>query len=161
MALQGVLGNGSKFGYSITSPVSFVRVGQVMNYDKLLELVANVVDTTVHSTSNIMTGIPAMIPIPSFEFTVLADLDTATSPSHETLRQYSAGSGLSTAGTSLYFRFEAPTTNAQTVFRAVEFRGFVNGYTLQTPIGDKQTIKFTLIFSGGYSVYPPAASAMS
>lgn len=161
MALQGVLGNGSKIGFSAASPVAWTRVGQVMNFDKVLELIANIVDTTVMGTSNIMTGMAGMIPIPTYEFTVLADLDTATSPSHESLRQYSAGSGLSQAGTVLYFRSEFPVNRAQTSFRAFEFQGFVNGYALSAPIGDKQSIKFTVVFSGGYSVYPPAASAMS
>lgn len=160
MALQGVLGNGSKVGFSVSSPVSYTKIGQLMNIDKFLELVANIVDTTIMSTSNIMTGMPGMIPIPTFEFTLLADFDQATSPSHESLRQYSAGSGLSNAGTVLWFRTEIPVNRAQTSFRAWEFQGFVNGYSPAVPIGDKQTVKVTVVFSGSYSVYNAAASIL-
>ena len=160
MALQGVLGNGSKVGFSAASPVTYTRVGQLMNIEKFIELVANIVDTTIHSTSNIMTGMPGMIPIPTFEFTLLADFDPATSPTHESLRQYSAGSGLSTASTVLYFRVEVPVLRSQTSFRAWEFQGFVNGYSPSVPIGDKQTVKLTVVFAGGYVVSSVAGSSL-
>ena len=160
MALQGVLGNGSKFGYSATSPVSYTKVGQLMNIDKFIELIANIIDTTVHSTSNIMTGMPGMIPIPTFELTLLADFDQATSPTHETLRNYSAGSGSALASTVIYFRAEVPVNRAQTSFRAWEFQGFVNGFSPSVPIGDKQTLKIVIVFAGGLSVYNAAASLL-
>lgn len=161
MATLGVLGNGSKIGYSITSPVSYVRVAQLMNIDKFIELVANVVDTTVMGTSNIMTGMPGMIPIPTFEFTLLADFDQATTASHETLRQYQAGSGLSTAGATIWFRIEVPVNRAQSSFRAWEFQGFVNGFSPSVPIGDKQSVKMVVVFSGNLAVYNAGASIIS
>lgn len=155
MATGGVLGNGTKVGFSATSPVSWTRVGQLMDISKFLQLVANLVDTTVHSTSNIMTTMPGMIPAPDTELMLLADHDAATSPSHESLRAYQV------AGTTIYWRFEVPVNRAQTSFRAWEFQGFVKEYSLDTKIADKQTTKVTITFAGGYSVYPAGASAIT
>jgi hypothetical protein len=160
MALQGVLGNNTKIGFSASSPVSYTKIGQLMNIDKFPELVANIVDTTVMGTSNQMTGMTGMIPIPSFEFTLLADLDQATSPAHETIRQYSAGAGGSQSGTVIWFRIEVPVNTAKTSYRAFEFQGIVNGWNLSTPIADKQTLKITVVLSTAISVYNAAASLL-
>lgn len=155
MATGGVLGNGTKVGFSAASPVSWTRIGQVMDVTKFIQLISNLVDTTVYSTSNIMTTMPGMIPPPDVEFMLLADHDAATSPSHESLRAYQL------AGTTVYFRFEVPVNRAQSSFRAWEFQAFVKEYSLDVKIADKQTTKVTITFAGGYSVYPAAASAMS
>jgi len=161
MSQQGVLGNGSKVAFSATSPVSWTKVSQLMNIDKFIELVANLIDNTVMGTSNVMTQMPGMIPAPSFEFTVLADFDQATAAAQETIRQYSAGSGLSQAATVLWFRIEVPVNRAQSSFRAWEFQGTVNGFSPSVPIGDKQTVKITVVYGGSLAVYNAGASQIS
>lgn len=164
MATGGVLGNGTKVGFSTSSPVSWTRVGQLMNIDSFLSLVPADVDTTVYSTSNIMTSMPGMIDTPEMAFTVLSDWNPSTSAAQETLRQYQSGSGLSTAGSTLYWRVEVPTDRGQTssLFRAWEFQAFVKDMTPNIPIGDKQTTQFTVRFAGGYWVTTTVvASAIS
>lgn len=161
MALQGVLGNGTKIAFSATSPVTWTRIGQLMNIDKFPALTAAIIDTTVMGTSNQMTGMTGMIPIPSFEFTLLADLDQATSPAHETIRQYGAGSVSSQAGTVIWFRIEAPVNRGQTSFRAFEFQGIVNGWDLSLPIADKQTLKITVVLASSVQPYNAGASQIT
>lgn len=152
MATGGVIGNGSKLGYSAASPVTFTRVGQIMNFDKFIDLVPADVDTTVHSSSNIMTSIAGMIAAPEFSFTCLADFDPATMPSHETLRQYQSGSGFSVAGSSLYFRVEVPVVANQGFFRAWEFQAYVKSLVITVPISGVQKLQMALKFTGGYWV---------
>jgi hypothetical protein len=125
-----------------------------MNIDSFLSLVPADVDTTVYSTSQIMTSMPGMIEPPEMQFTVLSDHNPSTSASLETLRQYQSGSGLSTAGSTLYWRVEVPTDRGQTssLFRAWEFQGFVKDISNTVPIGDKQTTQYTIRFAGGYWV---------
>lgn len=162
MATGGVIGNGSKVGYSATSPVSWTKVAQVQNVDEFLTLIADDLDTTVYSTSNIMTSAPGMIPAPTFTFTLLADLDQATTASHETLRQYSTGSGHANAGTTIWWRIEVPVNRAQTSFRAFEFQAYVKEWSPSIPIKDNQTIKLSAKFAGtGVAVYNAAASQIT
>lgn len=154
MATGGVIGNGTKVGFSenSTSPVTYLNVGQLLNIDQFLQLVADDVDNTVMGTSNIMTSMPGMIPAPEFQFTLLSDHDPATSPRHETLRKYQSGSGDASAGSNLLFRVEVPTNRAKTLFRGWQFTAYVKQYSANTPIGDKQTTQITAKFAGGYSV---------
>lgn len=154
MATGGVLGNGTKVGFATTSPVTWTRVGQLMNIDSFMSLVPADVDTTVYGTSNIMTSMPGMIDPPEMQFTCLSDHNPSTSASLETLRQYQSGSGHANAGSTLYWRVEVPTDRGQTssLFRAWEFQAFVKDLANSVPIGDKQTTQFTLRFAGGYWV---------
>lgn len=154
MATGGNIGNGSKLGYSLTSPTSYVRVGQIMDTPKWITLVRNLVDTTVHSTSFVMTSIPGMAPTPEVQIKLLADFDTVTSPTHETLR------GFQTNGTSVWWRLEVPVQPAQTTFRAWEFLGTVREYTPTIQIAAVQTIMVTITFGGSLSVYNAAASIL-
>lgn len=162
MALQGVLGNGTKLAYSVSSPVSWTRVGQLQNIDEFLALIPEDVDTTVYSTSNIRTSMPGMIEPPEGRFTCLADFDPATSPSHETIRQYQSGSGYATQGAVIWWRIEAPVNRAQTLFRAWEFEAYIKDFTPSLPIDDAQKLEFSIRFSGtGIGVYPVGASQIT
>lgn len=161
MPLGGVIGNGSRVGYSVTSPPSYTRVGQLKDIKKFLALVANDVDTTVMgATNNIMTVAPGMIPSPTFSFTLMADLDPATSPTHEFLRNYHAASGQSTAGTAIYFGIEVVVNRAQSIFRKWEFFGYVAGFSPSVSVSGLTTIDIDVKFQSGYSVYPPGAATI-
>ena len=156
MALGGVLGNGSKIAYSSSSPVSWTRVAQLANIDKFISLVANLVDTTVYSTSRIMTQMAGMIPAPTVEMTLEADLDPSTCASQEALRS------LQDSGATIWWRIEVPVNRAQSSFRAWEFRGFVQNWSPELPIADRQMIKVTIVFDGdGVAVYNPGASQIT
>lgn len=160
-ALGGVIGNGSRIGYSLTSPTSYTRIGQVKDVGTFLALVAAAVDTTVMGSSNIMTVAPGMIAAPKFAFTLLADFDPSTSPTHEFLRNYQSGSGQPTAGTALYFAIEVPINRGQTSFRKWEFQGYVSGFTPKITTAGVQTVDIEIQFQGSYAVYPPAAATIN
>lgn len=155
MATGGVLGNGTKVAYSAASPANWIRIGQLMDIPKFIQLIANLVDTTVHSTSNIMTTMPGMIPAPDIEIMLLADNDETTSVTHEFLRT------AQDSGATNYYRIEVPTNRAQTKFRPFEFQAFVKEYSIDTKIADKQTTKITLTYAGGYSVYPASSGSIT
>lgn len=163
MATGGVLGNGTKVGFSISSPVTFTRVGQLINVDEFLQLVPDDVDTTVHSTSNIRTSISGMIEPPEFTMTLLADFDQATTTSHETLRQYQGGSGYAaTQGVVIWFGVEIPVNKAQSSFRRIEFQAYVKTYGPSLPIDDVQKVEITVRFSGtGIAWYNAGASVIT
>lgn len=156
MALGGNIGNGTKVAFSAASPVSWVRVAQLLDVPQFIALVANDVDTTVHSTSRLMTSMPGMFPVPEVALDLLADLDETTCTSHETLRGYQA------AGTTIWWRVEIPTTRDQSKFRAFEFQGYVKEWTPDaTKIADAQKLKVTIRYGGGLSVYAAGTSSIT
>jgi len=156
MALGGNIGNGTKVAYSAASPVAWSKVAQLLDVSKFLSLVANDVDTTVHSTSRIMTSMPGMFPVPEIDLDLLADLNETTSPSQEALRNYQAN------GTTLYWRVEIPTDRAQTLFRGFEFQAYLKSWDLSktTQIANRQEIAAILKFAGGYWVQATGASVI-
>jgi hypothetical protein len=162
MATGGVLGNGTKVGISSsgTSPITYTKVGQLMDIPTWLQLIAADVDTTVHGTSNIKTSMPGMIDPPDFGMMLLSDHDPSTSPTHETLRKAQQGSGDVTAGNDIYFRVEIPVNRQQTLFRAWNFAAYVKEYTPSAPIDDKQTTQVTVRYSGSYSVDSGAGASL-
>lgn len=155
MAQGGVIGNGSKVGYSVTSPTSYTKIGQLMDIPKFISLVRNLVDTTVHSTSFIMTSISGMAPTPEVQLKVLADFDTVTGPTLETLRGFQVNST-----TGIWFRIEVPVQGAQTTFRAWEFQGSVREFTPTIQIQAVQSVALTITFGGNLAVYNAAASVL-
>lgn len=142
MALGGVLGNGMKVGYSLASPMSWVRIGQLMDIPDFPQLISDEVDTMVHGTSRIKTTMPGMIEPPEVSLDMLADFDPATMPSQEVLRT------LQRDGTTVYWRIEAPVNRAQTSFRSWEFSAWVKEWSPSVPIEDKQTLHCVLKFDG-------------
>lgn len=142
----GVLGNGVKLAYSAASPVNWVEVGQLMDFPDFPQLEAAIINTTVHSTSQMERGMPGMVPIAEMPFKVLADLDQVTGADLEAIRQYAPASGHANQGATLYWRIEGPTNRAQTAYRGVEFRAWVRGFKVHTPINDVQTVDIGLVF---------------
>lgn len=155
MAQGGVIGNGSKVAFSVTSPTSYTKIGQLMDIPKFFTLVRNLVDTTVHSTSFIMTSIAGMAPTPEVQLKVLADFDTTTGPTLETLRGFQTNST-----TGIWFRIEVPVQGAQTTFRAWEFQGSVREFTPTIQIAAVQSVMLTITFGGNLAVYNAAASIL-
>lgn len=156
MAQGGVIGNGTKVGYSATSPTSYTKIGQLMDLPKFISLVRNLVDTTVHSTSFAMTSIPGMAPTPEVQLKVLADFDQATGPTLEALRGFQNAST-----TGIWWRIEVPVQGAQTTFRAWEFQGAVREFTPTIQIAATQTVMVTITYGGGLTVYNAAASVLA
>lgn len=156
MATGGNIGNGTKVAYSGSSPVTWVPVAQLLDIPQFISLISNDVDTTVHSTSRIMTSMPGMIPVPEIQLELLADLDQSTTASHEALRTYQS------AGTTIWWRVEIPTNRTQTLFRAFEFQAYVKEWTPDaTKIAEAQKLKVVLRYGGNLAVYNAAASAIS
>ncbi len=155
MALNGVLGNGTKVAYSASSPVSWTRVAQLASV-KVPGLEFDEVETTVHSTAGLRKFMAGLGDVSLMELELMADLDQATAPSHDALRSYQA------ARTTVYWRIEIPVNRAQTSFRAIEFQGFVKTWVPEAPIDDKQKIMSSIRFDDTvFSIYPAGASAIS
>lgn len=155
MATGGVLGNGVKIGFALTSPQSYVRIAQVQNVDKFFSLTKPVVDTTVHSLSTIKTAIQGLADPPQIQLTLLADNDQSSTPSHETLRLANLNN------TVYWFRFEIPTNALQTIFRPIELQASVMTYDRSTlPIAGAQQTKVTLLYNGNYIEYNAAAGIL-
>mgnify|MGYP001579136005 CR=1 FL=1 len=154
MATGGVLGNGTKAAYSITSPLSWVNVPALVDIS-VPTYVADKVNIDTHSVSNnLHKNMAGMITVGDPGFTVLADFDPATSAAQAYLR------AANKAGTSLWFRFEIPTNRAKTLFWGVEFKATVLSDEPAVPIADKQTRRFNLSFDGD-AIYDDAAAGAS
>ena len=154
MATGGVLGNGSKVGYSASSPLSYTKIGQLKDLTQFISLISGDVDTTVHSTSRVMTSMPGMIPAPEIKFDLVANLDQASDATHEALRTYQS------AGTTIYFRIEIPVDRLQANFRAWEFQAYVKEWTPEVKIAGEQLIHVTLKYGGGLTVYNAGAGIL-
>lgn len=156
MAQGGVIGNNTKVGFSLTSPTSYTKIGQLMDLPKFISLVANLVDTTVHSPSRVMTSISGMIPTPEVQIKILADFDQATGTTLETLR------GFQSAGTTnIWFRVEVPVSMAASPnFRAWEFQGSIREFTPTITIAGVQTVACTITYGGNLAVWNAGASVL-
>lgn len=157
MATGGVLGNGTKVAYSAASPVSWTRVAQLQDIPKFLELIADDVDTTVHSTSRVRTSMGGMIPPPEIELDLLLDLDPSTTPSHDALLTLQ-GNGL-----TYWWRIEVPTDRLQTStkFKSWEFQAYVKSFQISTKIDEPQKATAVLRYAGGLSNYAIGSSAIA
>lgn len=156
MATGGYINNGVKIAYSASSPVSWTRVGQVLQAPEM-GIERDKIDTTVHSAYIYKRSMPGMAEIPPLEMTLLADLNQATSAAHEALRTYCV------AGTTIYWRIEVPVDRTQTSFRAFEFQAYVRTWMVNsTAPEDRQEIQTTLEFDDStWTVYNAGASAIS
>lgn len=156
MAQEGVLGNGTKIGYSATSPVTYVAIGQLASIDNIPGFAADEIDTTISSTSKLKRAMPGLIAVDNLEFTLLADLDPATDAALEALRGYNQSQE------TIWWRIEIPTDRQQTEFRGFEFQGWVKTWKPIISIPDRQTIKITVRFDGdGIAIYDPGASEIT
>lgn len=154
MALQGVLGNDTRVGFSQTSPVSFTRIPQVLDV-KYPGLTPDKLDRTIHSSGNFYQNFQGLNQVTDAEVLILDDPDETTSPILETLRT------LHDAGTTVYWGFERPTNRAKTLFRRTEYQGYISDFVPSTPIKDKQTLMVKIVFSDtAFSVYPKGAATI-
>lgn len=155
MATGGVDGNGVKVAYSLTSPISWVTVPQLLD-ESIPTFSSDEIDTTVHSTSKYKRSIPGMITVGDFTFKVLADLDEVTTPSHNALAQ------LNVDGTTVWWRVEIPTNREKTRFKAWEFQGYIKEFKPSAAIGAREEIDVTVKFDGtSFTRYAAGASAIS
>lgn len=155
MALEGMIGNGVKIAFSASSPVSWTRVGQVMNAE-VPQLVRDKIDRTVHSTYGYKRSLPGMIDVSDLTLEILQDLNQATSAAQHQLLTYLK------AGTTIWWRIEIPTDRAQSSFAAIEFQGYVMSWQPSAPIEDKQALTAVIAFDGtDISLYPTGASAIT
>jgi hypothetical protein len=153
MAQGGILGNGCKAAYSLASPITWVQIDQLVDL-VFPTWVGDDVNIDTHLTTNkLHRNMPGMIAVGNPSVTVLTDLDPATSPDQDALRQYNA------SGENLWFRFEVPVNRAKTSFRGIEFQAGVKSFSPATPIADKQTTVFELNFSGDDIGWDIAAGA--
>lgn len=152
MATGGVLGNGIKVAYSATSPVSWTRINQVTDVT-FPTYQRDMIEITTHDpTNSFKRFMPGLTAIGDPTVTVLSDFDPSTSADQDALR------AANLTGSSMWFRIEVPTDRARTKFRGVTFSAAVRNFEPATPINDKQTTKFTLVFDGSTGIQWDAAA---
>ncbi|OFX15273.1 MAG: hypothetical protein A2Z18_02575 [Armatimonadetes bacterium RBG_16_58_9] len=155
MAQGGVLGNGTKVGFSAASPVSWTRVGQLLD-DTFPSLETQKVDSTIHGTSKFMRNMPGMIAVGDLTLIVLGDLDEGTDAAMKTIYDYLQSQ------TTLWWRIEVPVDRAQTEFTAFEFQGFVASFNYLSPITDRQTAEINIGYdSASFVRYNAGATAIT
>ena len=155
MALDGMIGNGIKVGYSAASPVSWTKIGQLLSIDPP-QFTSDKIDRTVSGTNRYKRSLPGMAEVSDLQMEILGDLDSATSP------EQAAMLALFKTGEKVDWRIEVPVNRSQTSFRPMEFQGYVQSWRYGAPIDDRQTLTVTVAFDDA-DVYllAPGASAMS
>jgi hypothetical protein len=142
MAQGGLLGNGCKVAYATGSPQTWVAIPYVTDV-VFPQFVADRVNIDTHSTTNnLHKNMAGLVDVTDPSFECLSDFDPSTGVAQQALL---AGNK---AGTTFWFRFELPVNAAKTSFRGCEFSATVGGFEPATPIGDKQTTRFSLQFNG-------------
>ncbi len=155
MAKGGVLGNGTKVGFSAASPVTYTKLGQLRDIPQFISLIANDVDTTVHSSSRLMTSMPGMIPPPEVKIQVLADLDQASSADQESLRTLQAN------GTTVWWLIEIPVDRLQSSFRGFSFTGYIREWTPDAAkVASEQLLNISIKYAGALIVTNAGASVL-
>ncbi len=156
MATGGYIKNGTKFAYSASSPVSWLRIGQILEAPDL-GIERDKVDATVHGSSIYKRSLPGMADVMALSMTLLSDANPSTSAAQDAMRTYVI------AGTTIWFRAEIPVDRTQTQFRAVEFQGYVRTFAINGGApGDRQETEVTIEFDGdSWTWYNAASSAIS
>ncbi len=156
MAQGGVIGNGTKVGFSSASPLSYTTIPQVLDVPALSGLVAAEIDTTVHNTvSNVLRNMPGMSTVAPLKVVILYDGDEATTAAYSTLFD------LKNAGTTVYWRVEVPTTRAKSKWKPFIFQGWIKSYNVMPPLKDKQTLEIEIVFDDvSYPNLPAGASVL-
>lgn len=156
MATGGIINNGTKFAYSAASPVSWTRLGQILESPEL-GIERDKVDTTVHGSSIFKRSMPGMAEVMPMTLKLLSDPNQSTSAAQDAMRTYCV------AGTTIYFRAEIPVDRSQSSFRAVEFQAYVRSFVLSggTP-EDRQECELTVEFDdSAWTWYNAGSSAIS
>jgi hypothetical protein len=153
MARGGVLGNGCKVAYSLSSPITWVEIEEVTDV-VFPTWQADKVANNVHSATNkLKRNMPGLIEVGDPSFTVLSDFDPSTAPDQAKLID------LNKTGENVWWRFEVPVNRQKTLFRGVEFQAGVLNFSPATPIDDRQTTQYTLTFDGEDVAWDLAAGA--
>lgn len=148
----GLLGNGVKIGYSLTSPHAWVQVTNLMELT-VPKLVADRVAKDTHGAGGFHRFMGGLLDVQAMAFTLLTDHGAA---SHIDLARQNR------TKESNWWRIEIPVDRdlATTQYRPVEFEGSVSEFSFDTPIADVQKTMVSVQFEGtDFSVGAPAASA--
>jgi hypothetical protein len=138
MALGGLIGNGVKVGFSVSSPLSLTNVGVLVDFT-FPPLARAKVDKSAHN-SIWEKFMPGMINIGDMKLMLLQDLDAATSAAQSQLKTHWL------AGTTIYWRVEVPVNRARTLCVPFEFQGFVLNWAPTTPLKEKQVLSVDVAF---------------
>jgi hypothetical protein len=149
---SGLLGNGVKVAYSLTSPHTWVPVVNIMEVG-VPKLVADRVEKTTHGTGGFHSFMGGLLDVQPATLTLLTAHGAA---SHIDIARQNRSKE------SNWWRIEIPVDRelSTTQYRAVEFEGSVSEFSFDTPIADVQKTMVTIQFEGtDFAVYPAAASA--
>lgn len=140
MAQGGLIGNGVRVAYSLSSPISLLAIGQVFDIT-LPGLSRADVENSTHLSVYERT-MPGMITVSEMKLMLIADLDPSTSIG----TAQKALEDLLIAGTTVYWRVEVPTNRARSLCVAREFQGYVKTHQSAAPLKDKQTLETVVKF---------------
>lgn len=149
----GVLGTMTKVGYSLASPMTWVKLQSLLNV-VIPGLEPDVIDTSIHG-SFMKRHMPGMTGVSDMEITILMDLDIATSPEQDALFVKQA------AGTTIYWRVEVPNQRGvPSSWTPFTFQGWVKGFKPGAPMGDKQTLVISVVFDDVAFTKGPAGASV-
>lgn len=140
---DNVIGNGSKLGYSVTSPVTWLEVTQIADISDI-GLIVDELENDRHSAYSYHRKAPGMISVKPITVTVIGDKDqaAATGAVQKAMRD------LAIARATYWWRAEVPTTLAQTAYKAWEFQGWVKEVSDTQPMTGGQAFTFQIVFNG-------------
>jgi len=152
----GYIGNGSKVGFSLTSPHVWNKLEQLLDVT-VPTVQAAKIDVTTHGTGGFMRNIPGLKTVGDTMVKLLRDQSRTTAPNQNALFDY-----LSTQ-TDLWWRVEIPDGPNLAIanFEAYEFQGRVLDFKPLAPIGGRQEVDSSIVFDGTSFVrYDPTASLL-
>lgn len=140
MAQGGLIGNGKKVAFSLSSPISWIKIDQLLDFD-FPSMTADKIETTVSSTGKLKRYIPGLIEVGDLSLTVLTDLDPVTSKQSQLW-------DLRAAGTTVWWRIEIPEERDLSSFVGFELQGYVSDYTISAPTAERIETTITIVFDG-------------
>lgn len=151
MALGGYIGNGIRVAFSTASPLSYLKLEQVLDATPP-QFTPDKVDTSRHGATRYKSSIPGMVDIPPIAIKMLRDADPSTSPNQNAIQ------ALQIAQTTCYLRIEIPANSAQTLFEAWEMSGRFSKFTTVAPLMGRVELDVEFMFDG-VDFIPFAAAA--
>lgn len=153
----GLLGNGTRVGFSANSPMSYTTVESVL--DAIIpKIIADEIDKTVHSTGGFYRSFRGLKRVEKVTLMLLGDHKSSRTASHKALRI------LQRDGDTVWFRIEVPLDRnlATTQFMAIIAQYYVLSYGPAAPIAGRQVTEVVLGFDGDdVEFQEPVASALS
>lgn len=149
MPADGILGDGVKMAYSVSSPVSWTELPLLLDLPRPPAPTPDKLENTTHGSSGFHTYGLGLKDVPDIEAVFLFNPESAAHLAMITGRD---------AKTEYWFRIEVPTDTAQTTFIAWEFQGKIMNADIEAPIADFQKLNLSIIYTDGYSFYPTAAA---